>query len=361
MIDKVFPILAKALKVTYCDRFDKALSTITSSSQDICLFSVEQSVPEKFLTMILTQRFWSLCFKTFVYEMHVYREQMKLPIDTNSSEAFNLFLAHFSTDTIQNWFVKYPVLKSMVTSAIDGLFDFSVELFSNLQKDSKHLVDSGLIGAGSQIDDAILLGSDWHNRSRCVVAFSVDSTPAVVYKPKSLAVDVCFDKLFHIISRNEDEFLSPVPLTLNYDAYGWQRFISARPIADSLLGESFRKLGFVSALLTAMGASDIHDENLVFSDGHPFLIDLETAMQSRSVQFSTDLSGCLLKTLFRSICSTSIIPAKLPTVPRNLLIGAINTPYPQQTSGKMFVIRNAGTDGMDIVKENTTFPVLLSQ
>lgn len=355
MIDKVFPILSEVLKTRYRAQFNEALSKVTNSLRSICLFSVEKSVPEKYLTMILTQRFWSLCLKTFVYEMHVYREQMGLPFEVKSSDAFDSFLKAFSIETIQEWFGKYPILDSMVTASMDSVLAFSVELFSNLQKDSKDLVDSGLISAGSQIDDVCLLGSDWHNGSRCVVAFSENLTPTVVYKPKSLAVDLWFDKLFHIISREEDEFPSPVPLTLNRETYGWQRFIAPRPMMDSLLGESFRKLGFVSALLTATGASDIHDENLVFLDGQPLLIDLETAMQSRSVQFTPDLSGCLLKTLFRSICSTSIIPAKMVTAPRRLLIGAINTPYPQQTSESMFVLRNAGTDGMDIARENVAF------
>lgn len=355
MIDRVFPILSAVLKARYHAEFDEALSKVTNSISSISLFSVEKSVPEKYLTMILTQRFWSLCVKTFVYEMHVYREQMGLPVDVKSSVAFDSFLEALSAETIDKWFAKYPILDSMVTASVNGVLAFSVELFANLQKDSKDLVDSGLISVGSQIDDICLLGSDWHNGSRCVVAFSENLTPAVAYKPKSLAVDIWFDKLFHIISREEDEFPSPVPLTLNYGSYGWQRFIAPRPMMDSLLGESFRKLGFVSALLTATGASDIHDENLVFLDGQPLLIDLETAMQSRSIQFTRDLSGCLLKTLFRSICSTSIIPAKMATVPRRLLLGAINTPYPQQTSESMFVLRNAGTDGMDIARENVAF------
>lgn len=355
MIDRVFPILSAVLKARYHAEFDEALSKVTNSISSISLFSVEKSVPEKYLTMILTQRFWSLCVKTFVYEMHVYREQMGLPVDVKSSVAFDSFLEAFSAETIDKWFAKYPILDSMVTASVNGVLAFSVELFANLQKDSKDLVDSGLISVGSQIDDICLLGSDWHNGSRCVVAFSENLTPAVAYKPKSLAVDIWFDKLFHIISREEDEFPSPVPLTLNYGSYGWQHFVAPRPMMDSLLGESFRKLGFVSALLTATGASDIHDENLVFLDGQPLLIDLETAMQSRSIQFARDLSGCLLKTLFRSICSTSIIPAKMATVPRRLLLGAINTPYPQQTSESMFVLRNAGTDGMDIARENVAF------
>ena len=201
MIDKVFPILSEVLKTRYQSQFDEALSKVNNSLRSICLFSVEKSVPEKYLAMILTQRFWSLCLKTFVYEMHVYREQMGLPVEVKSSDAFDSFLKGFSTETIQEWFVKYPILDSMVTASMNGVLAFSVELFSNLQRDSKDLVDSGLISAGSQIDDVCLLGSDWHNGSCCVVAFSENLTPTVVYKPKSLAVDLWFDKLFHIISR----------------------------------------------------------------------------------------------------------------------------------------------------------------
>ena len=103
MIDKVFPILSEVLKTRYRAQFNEALSKVTNSLRSICLFSVEKSVPEKYLTMILTQRFWSLCLKTFVYEMHVYREQMGLPVEVKSSDAFDSFLKAFSIETIQEW------------------------------------------------------------------------------------------------------------------------------------------------------------------------------------------------------------------------------------------------------------------
>lgn len=317
------------------------------------------------LHTLLEYHVWRLCYKTFVYEFHEYRESISFPVDPLSSEAFNQYVSLIDKKLINKWFTKYGLLKQMVTQTVNNTCSFIEEVCKNFSEDATLLLSKGLINRGSKLQAINPLDSDPHNNSKVILCFEFESDKKVLYKPRSLEIDVLIDRLFSEILKFGDlQNYSPVPLTVNRGGYGWQRFVHHTPINHSDLGKSYYNLGLCASVFSSIGATDLHDENIIFDGVFPYFVDLETSIQPAYSRECNKLHELMEETLTDSIAGTSIIPAKLLTIPHNTLIGAINTPYPQKSKELVFSLKNPETDAIDIAKDNvsidkTSVPIML--
>lgn len=307
------------------------------------------------LHTLLEYHVWRLCHKTFVYEFHKYRESLSYPIDPLSSKLFDQYVNSIDEVLIGKWFTKYDYLRKMVTQTVNNTCSFIEEVCSNFSNDIDLLLAKGLISRGSRLQAITPLESDPHNNSKVILCLEFKPSKKIVYKPKSLEIDVLLDKVFsEILKFDTLQDYSPVPKTINRGRYGWQEFVRHTPVSQSELGRPYYNLGLCAAVFSCFGATDLHDENIIFNGEFPYVIDLETSLQpayNRKCNLLHELMG---ETLSDSIASTSIIPAKLMAIPHKTLIGAINTPYPQKSNEMGFSMKNPGTDAVDIAKENIT-------
>src|SRR5262249_22139482 len=123
---------------------------------------------------------------------------------------------------------------------------------------------------------------DRHRNGRCVLLAKFDSGFQLVYKPKSLAVDIHFQELLSWLN-----FLGSQPAfctlrMLDRGAYGWSEFVASET-CDSLpaLRRFYQRQGAYLALLYVLEATDLHCENLIAAGEHPVLVDLEAIFHPR--------------------------------------------------------------------------------
>lgn len=318
------------------------------------------------LHALLEYHVWRLCHKTFVYEFHKYRESLSYPADPLSSKIFDQYVSSIDKQLISNWFTKYDFLRKMVTQSVNNTCSFIEDVCANFSSDATLLLSRGLISRGSRLQAITPLESDPHNGSKVILCLEFKSSKKILYKPRSLEIDVLIDKLFSDILKFDTlQNYSPVPRTVNRGKYGWQEFVQHTPISQSETGAAYYNLGLCAAVFSCLGATDLHDENIIFNGIFPYFIDLETSLQptyGRTCNILHELLGGMIS---RSIANTSIIPAKQLTLPHEVLIGAINTPYPQKTNEMVFSLKNPGTDAVDLAKEKvtitrTTVPIMLT-
>lgn len=346
--------LADALDVRYGDQSRHTADHAQQLLEAQDAVGVAPGVAAALLDQLVWRHAWATCHKTFVYDFHEYRRGLGLPVDPDSSVAFEAYLDGFGTATLDAWFERYPRLRVLVETAIENSRAYVTALARNFRDEAAALRAAGLL-AGRILTGIRPLDSDPHNGSKIVLGLALDDTDALLYKPRSLAPDLLVHSLFvHVLHWP----VSPVPTTLDYGDHGWQQWVHRAPVTASELPRAYHNLGRCAAVMTALGATDLHDENLIFSGVQPYFIDLETCLQASRVEADPSLPGVLADVMSRSLCSTSIIPAKLPTIPHRMLIGALNSPYPQESREKVFRFRNVGTDAMDIAKEIVTLPRL---
>lgn len=304
------------------------------------------------LHSLIDQQIWRLSQKTFVYEFHEYRKKINYPVNPHSSQAFNKYMKKINSETILYWFGKYPQLKKLIINTINNICSYMKSICENFINDEPLLLKHHYINKKSCLKSITSLNSDPHNGGKVVLCFEFSSKEKIIYKPKSLYIDTIIEKLFReILQFNSLNGHIPIAETINKTNYGWQKFISKTPLDYHDTNVAYYNLGLCSSIFSTLGANDLHDENIIFDKEYPYFIDLETCLQPYFGQRINSLPMFMEHALLNSIANTSIIPAQLVSFLNEILVGAINSPYPQKTKTKIFTFKNFGTDAMDIAKD----------
>src|SRR5581483_9656359 len=124
---------------------------------------------------------------------------------------------------------EYPVLARQLVIAIDNWINFGMEFLHHLCSDWEQICatfsperDPGKLvelqgGAG-----------DAHRRGRSVLKLKFSSGLQLVYKPKSLAVDVHFQELLSWLNARGEHAGFRIVQLLDRGTYGWSEFVTTR-------------------------------------------------------------------------------------------------------------------------------------
>lgn len=137
-------------------------------------------------------------------------------------------------------------------------------------------------GADNGALTEVALAGDAHEGGRRVARLSFEDGAHVMLKPRSLAADRAFAQLLGAL--NELGFAPAFrPLaTLDAGNHGWQAWAQPASCASAEeLERYFRRLGGQLAILHALRATDMHQENVLACGEHPMLVDLETVLHPR--------------------------------------------------------------------------------
>jgi type 2 lantibiotic biosynthesis protein LanM len=208
-------------------------------------------------------------------ELHLARLRGELTgeTDTERLQGFRERIADL--DWFEGACRRHPVVPRLLLARIDGRVNAVNEALHRFRENRDRL---GAIGIDAQ--DAITAieagGSDPHRGGRTTLVFKT-ANAAVVYKPRPAGADACFDLCAAWL--NERGFtprLETIPNVAGED-WLWQAFVDPAECDDEAAVRRFyRRQGGLIALLHALGASDLHRENLIAAGEHPLLVDLET-------------------------------------------------------------------------------------
>lgn len=148
-------------------------------------------------------------------------------------------------------------------------------------------------------------GGDSHRGGRCVSIVEFESGLEVVYKPRSLAVEVHYADLAAWLSAHGLPLDLPTPHVLLRRGYGWVQRVRHAACRDGAeVAKYYQRLGAHLALLYALEATDLHLENVIATGSAPMLVDLEALFQPRTpvtpdVGQGTVARGALLHSVLR--------------------------------------------------------------
>lgn len=173
-------------------------------------------------------------------------------------------------------FGPYPLLRGLLDRETERFVEAERELLSRLRRD-REAICRRFFG-GEDLGAVTALVSDagdlhFHGRSACVIRAE---RGAFVYKPRDCGVDA----LFHgLVQRSFSDVLR-APGCVAREGYGWCEYIEAGAElgSEAEVRRYYRRFGAASALMQALGSSDLHSENWICSGGFPVLVDLETLL-----------------------------------------------------------------------------------
>ena len=177
--------------------------------------------------------------------------------------------------------VEFPVALRQIARLVDTWIAALVELAQRIVRDRNALADR--FAAGRDPGPVVAVTqprSDRHHGGRGIFRVRFADRTDLVVKPRSLAIEVAWERLLSRLAARGFEELPPAAPALDFATHGWMEWIEAEELADEAAAEGwFRRAGALVALAELLGAEDLHAENLVAGRGGPVVVDAEMMAQ----------------------------------------------------------------------------------
>jgi type 2 lantibiotic biosynthesis protein LanM len=267
----------------------------------------------------LTQALYQMAERTLVLELHVARLTESLRGDT-PEERFQSFVDQMSEPSrMLTLLEEYPVLARQLALAADQWVTVSLEFLQRLTRDQLDIQAKFAPGvdAGKLVN--IVGGQgDTHRRGRSVLIAQFESGQKVVYKPRGMSLDQHFQDLLgwvnHKLPAQTKQPAFRTLAILDRGEYGWVEFVGGSECTDvEQIQRFYRRQGGYIALLYALGATDMHAENVIAHGEHPVIVDVEALLHANldSENESNAASRLAHHAMMNSVLLSGLLPQRL--------------------------------------------------
>lgn len=260
----------------------------------------------------LYSKLLNLSIRTLIQEMHIARLSGLLQGDTseNRYNYYNNVLLH-DKDYVESLFLMYPVLAKLMTDETTRFIEYHTEIMSHLSMDLDTLKNE--FDKDYLFLERISTGAgDTHSKGRSVSVLYFSDGNKLIYKPRSLKIDIAFEKLMNWINEFNNKLDYKTNRSIDCGSYGWQSYVEYTECTtkDEVNRYYYRYGGYV-ALLYILGSRDFHFENIIADGEYPILIDLETLFSNRvASEANENWRELFLNEMDRSVFSSMLIPFK---------------------------------------------------
>ncbi|GAA2204950.1 type 2 lanthipeptide synthetase LanM family protein [Nonomuraea monospora] len=256
----------------------------------------------------------------------------------------------------------YPTLLPRLERVIAGRCAAALTLATRFAADRPALAPLTSTATGELI--ALSFGAGDSHRGGQTVAMLACTSGVLVYKPRSVAVDIALARLLASVLKDEPARIT-VPDVVSRDGYGWARHVQHRHCdGERELRVFYRNLGHWLAVMRLLGGSDLHAENLVAAGPVPTVVDCETLFTPRSPFEPTGYGLALDRAALLvggSVLGTGLLPGRgLALGWRGVDTSAIGSLPGQQPAPKVPVIVDAGTDAARIEHAEVPIPAAVN-
>ncbi|HEY4036916.1 MAG TPA: type 2 lanthipeptide synthetase LanM, partial [Ktedonobacteraceae bacterium] len=294
--------------------------------------------------------------KTYVLELNVARVEGLLQGET-PQERFENFLQRLSQpESILLLLQEYSALARRLVEALENWVICELELLERLCTDWEEIckILPQACDAGRLVDIQANKG-DAHRGGRSVTILVWSSGFRLVYKPRSMAVDVHFQELLSWLNTLGYSPAFRTCQVISRPTYGWIEFIQASPCLSKEGVERFyQRHGGYLALLYALEAADFHADNLIAMGEHPILIDLEALFQPREKrQTEQKQSYPGAETISHSVLRIGLLPRRVWSNAQSegIDVSGLGGQAGQLTASPVPQLTGIGTDQMQFSNE----------
>ncbi|WP_079133906.1 type 2 lanthipeptide synthetase LanM [Streptomyces sp. EN23] len=211
-------------------------------------------------------------------------------------------------------------------------------------------LDALLGGPGRIVSVTPGLG-DAHRGGRTVCLVVRDDGTRAVYKPQQDNCQQLLTSLRTLLDA-DGSFFGPLhPRTLVRPAHVWQEFVVHADLDGTAEHSAryFRRFGRSAALLSMLGATDLHHENIIATPAGPVVIDTETLVSLPNTApeqgGSMPAAAALNRDIEHSVLNTLLFPARYAGSKLDVDISGIGCVRPGASEHlQSYLVVDAGTD-----------------
>jgi type 2 lantibiotic biosynthesis protein LanM len=287
------------------DRLDLRTSGLPASCVDVA--AVRTAVLDH-----LGRRLARIAARTLVVELAAARTAGRLSGGT-TEDRFDDFVRNIADGELAAILGRYPVLARLLAQAGQYAVASNTELLDRFVADRAEIVDTLLAGRDPGRLVGLELGAgDSHQRGRAVAVLRFASADAVVYKPRSVALQAHFAELVAWLNTVVDGLGLGTAHTLPKAGYGWVTLVEHLPCAElSDVDRFYHRQGALLALLYAVDGTDFHHENLIACVDQPVLVDVETLCHPTLPPIPLTGPDPAIRALVSGIGRTALLPTMM--------------------------------------------------
>ncbi|MEH1830137.1 MAG: type 2 lanthipeptide synthetase LanM [Nostoc sp.] len=323
----------------------------------------------------LLTRLSQLCFQTFELEFKLFQMQHQSKLDQllnclnaqPSQVQYQTFVQQLLTGRLRSLLQEYSVLARLMATFVDFWVNATTEMIRHLSEDWTAIAQT--FQPENELGQVIGIRpflSDSHHNGRTVVGLRFSSGLTLIYKPRSLALDVAYYDLLDRLNQqgaiaaegDPADCLKQLPFkTLNIldrSTHGWVEYVPYTPCqTEAEIQRYYVRSGMLLALIYALRGTDFHLENLIAAGDQPVPVDLEMLMHP---PFRYPEMPQLSKTQYLdwksredSVLSTMLLPFVLVVDGQHYDISALGAALSQEL--QLPTLKAVNTDQMGLVQE----------
>ncbi len=199
-------------------------------------------------------------------------------------------------------------------------------------------------GTGGRLTAVRLGQGDTHCGGRSVAILEWSAGPRLVLKPTVSRVHPALADLLRLLDDDGTLFGPVLPDRLARHGHEWQRFATPGTFTDASAARYLRRYGRLSALLHAVGATDIHRENVVATTDGPVVVDTETLCSLPSFERTGSAHEVLARSVEAGVLRTMMYPSRFLGARMPLDLSALGVPSEAARRYEGTTVTDAGTD-----------------
>lgn len=190
----------------------------------------------------------------------------------NSEDFDRDFICEVSNNEewIYYFFEKYPLTFFLISNFLEKQFIYAQSVLENVIKDHKQLQSEFLIQG--TLNEIHIAQGDLHNKNKSVCKLFFENG-IIYYKPRSFEPEILVNSII-----NKNDLIIRIPKFLDKKEYGYSENIINRCQEEKSFKRTtdyFYEIGRALKMFTRFQFEDIINENVIYSNGFLYLIDLE--------------------------------------------------------------------------------------
>lgn len=313
---------------------------------------------QKILFEQMKQDLLPVVIKTCIYELHEAKANGYLT-EAQSTDRFKQFIKLLKEPrTLEAIFKKYPVLHRLLKTYVGHSIKFMRQFFQALEADYVDIQQHFNLSESSKLCHIYKAGDRHRQASSVLILEFIDkahetSVQKIVYKPRSLAIDLAYNYFISKINQKIDFDFRTVK-TLDYQTHGWCEFVTVSSCQHEKEVERFYyRLGGLLAVAHLLNGGDLHYENVLAAGDCPIIIDHECLLQPL-LRLN---NAAQVQRLRRTLLDTLILPnrALVTDTEESFDVSAFAGRGGQFHPEENLVVMKAGCDDMRLERQRTVF------
>lgn len=317
------------------------------------------------VSMVDTQictRVANIVIRTLVLELNVARVRGELRGESPEGRFDDFVLQGTRKSFVRKLVKEYPCLGRNLVETLATVNETNLEFFENIANDWSAICDTFFSGANPGYVTKVSGGDgDSHRGGRSVRIVEFASGAKIVYKPRSLAVDMFYNRVLEWLNSKRTLPHLYISTLLDRGTHGWAEYIEYAVCGDpDALKRFYIRQGAHLALLYLFDAVDFHFENLIASGEQPVLVDLEALFHPRA-KLPNRAEGLPAQSqmwLMSSVMRVGLLPQRVRVqkdAPAWEVSGLGGEPG-QLSPYRIIVLENHGTDNMRASRHHLAMP-----